>query len=216
MITIMNLIMIPIIQRKLELHFGTAHTHHETVMRYPASETAEKRERILDEAARLFRVRGFQGVGVAEIMQAAGLTHGAFYAHFASKEALAAEALERAFALSERRLFRKRRADDNLKQRFVDRYVSRAHRDDPADGCPLVSLGSEAAKTEAVRDAFTAQLEQMIQRMSEALEWPEGSDARAQSIAMLSSAVGAMTLARAANNAQLSDEILSSVRAQLG
>src|SRR6516225_1279032 len=66
-------------------------------MRYPASQTAEKHERILREAARLFRERGFDGAGVADIMKAAGLTHGAFYAHFPSKEALEAEAVERAF-----------------------------------------------------------------------------------------------------------------------
>jgi TetR/AcrR family transcriptional repressor of nem operon len=65
-------------------------------MPYPARQTAEKHERILREAARLFRERGFDGAGVAVIMKAAGLTHGAFYAHFPSKDALEAEAVERA------------------------------------------------------------------------------------------------------------------------
>jgi TetR/AcrR family transcriptional repressor of nem operon len=72
-------------------------------MRYPASQTAERHERILREAARLFRERGFDGAGVADIMKAAGLTHGAFYAHFPSKDALEAEAVERAFAHSRNR-----------------------------------------------------------------------------------------------------------------
>ena len=74
-------------------------------MRYPASETAEKHEQILTEAARLFRERGLSGAGVAEIMKAAGLTHGAFYAHFPSKDALAAKAVERALAQSDARIF---------------------------------------------------------------------------------------------------------------
>jgi TetR/AcrR family transcriptional repressor of nem operon len=73
-------------------------------MRYPARETAEKHEKILAEAARLFRERGFGGAGVADIMKAAGLTHGAFYAHFDSKEALAAEALARALEQSQARI----------------------------------------------------------------------------------------------------------------
>ena len=74
-------------------------------MRYPAHQTAEKHEKILKEAAKLFRERGFDGAGVAEIMTAAGLTHGAFYAHFPSKQALEAEAVERAFAQSDRRVY---------------------------------------------------------------------------------------------------------------
>jgi TetR/AcrR family transcriptional regulator, transcriptional repressor for nem operon len=77
-------------------------------MRYPASQTAEKHEKILKEAARLFRERGFDDAGIAEIMKAAGLTHGAFYAHFASKEELEAEAVERIRAIGQPHL----RCDD--------------------------------------------------------------------------------------------------------
>ena len=190
-------------------------------MRYPANETAQKRERILDEAARLFRERGFDRVGVAEIMQAAGLTHGAFYAHFASKEALASEALTRAFARSEKRLFRKRHADEDLKQRFVERYLNRAHLNDPGDGCPLVTLGAEVARSDALQDGFTEALEQMIEKMAESFDWtPPSDDAsgtqpRARSIMLLSTAVGALTLARAVNNPQLANEVLNTVKSAL-
>ncbi|MBF5003232.1 TetR/AcrR family transcriptional regulator [Diaphorobacter caeni] len=183
-------------------------------MRYPASETAQKRERILDEAARLFRERGFDRVGVAEIMQAAGLTHGAFYAHFSSKEALASEALSRAFAHSERRLFRKRHADDDLKQRFVERYLNRAHLNDPGDGCPLVSLAPEVARSDALQDSFTEALETMIERMTESFDWTD-EHAREHSITLLSTAVGALTLARAVNRPQLANELLNTVKSQL-
>ena len=190
-------------------------------MRYPANETAQKRERILDEAARLFRERGFDRVGVAEILQAAGLTHGAFYAHFASKEALASEALARAFARSEKRLFRKRHADEDLKQRFVERYLNRAHLNDPGDGCPLVTLGAEVARSDALQDGFTEALEQMIEKMAESFDWtPPTDDAsgmqpRARSIMLLSTAVGALTLARAVNNPQLANEVLNTVKSAL-
>lgn len=191
-------------------------------MRYPANETAQKRERILDEAARLFRERGFDRVGVAEVMQAAGLTHGAFYAHFASKEALAAEALSRAFEQSEKRMFRKRQSDEDPKQRFVERYLNRAHLNDPGDGCPLVSLGAEVSRSDALQEGFTQSLENMIGRMVETFEWPDGVDAesaaehgeqaRANAITLLSTAVGAMTLARAVNDPQLANELLNTVK----
>ena len=98
-------------------------------MRYPASQTAKKHERILKEAARLFRERGFDGAGVAEIMKAAGLTHGAFYAHFASKEALEAEAVERAFAQSDNRIYALTTNTRDPKRAFLDSYLSAAHRD---------------------------------------------------------------------------------------
>ena len=204
-----------------EPHYTAGHRHSSpSAMRYPANETAQKRERILDEAARLFRERGFDRVGVAEVMQAAGLTHGAFYAHFASKEALASEALARAFARSEKRLFRKRHADEDLKQRFVERYLNRAHLNDPGDGCPLVSLGAEVARSDALQDGFTEALEQMIEKMAESFDWTpsddaSGAPARARSIMLLSTAVGALTLARAVNNPQLANEVLNTVKTEL-
>ena len=89
-------------------------------MRYPASQTAEKHERILREAARMFRERGFDGAGVADIMKAAGLTHGAFYAHFPSKDALEAEAVERAFAQSDKRIYALTANASDPKRAFLD------------------------------------------------------------------------------------------------
>src|SRR5271156_369526 len=115
-------------------------------MRYPASETAEKHKRILTEAARLFRERGFDGAGVADIMQAAGLTHGAFYAHFPSKDALEAEAVEQAFAQSDRKIYKLTANADDPKSAFLDSYLSVAHRDHPGSGCAIATLGPEVAR----------------------------------------------------------------------
>ena len=123
-------------------------------MRYPASQTAKKHERILKEAARLFRARGFDGAGVAEIMKAAGLTHGAFYAHFASKEALEAEAVERAFAQSDTRIYALTTNTRDPKRAFLDSYLSAGHRDHPGSGCVIGALGPEIARDSSARTPF--------------------------------------------------------------
>lgn len=184
-------------------------------MRYPASETAEKHERILDEAARLFRERGFSGAGVAEIMKAAGLTHGAFYAHFDSKEALAGEALTRAFAQSERNLSAVSEEATDQKQAFLESYLSRAHRDHPGQGCALAALGPEVARDGAIRVPFTRQVKQMIARMTARFAWKRQGAERQRAIHLLAAAVGALILARAVDDPALSDEILDSVRKSL-
>ena len=100
-------------------------------MRYPVEETAAKHERIVKEASRLFRERGFENVSVGEVMKAAGLTHGAFYAHFGSKEELQAAAVAYGIKVS---LGRMQRIKKN-RGSYADRYLSRWHRDNPGDGC---------------------------------------------------------------------------------
>jgi TetR/AcrR family transcriptional repressor of nem operon len=185
-------------------------------MRYPASETAEKHEQILTEAARLFRERGFAGAGVAEIMKAAGLTHGAFYAHFPSKSALAAKALARAFAQSEDRVYASATGAIGPKRAFLDNYLSSAHRSRPGEGCAIAALGPEIARDPAVRGPFTDEVKCMIAGMAKRFG-PEDEEApRRDAIHLLSAAVGALILARAVNDPTLSDEILASVRESLG
>src|SRR5476649_1905235 len=163
-----------------------------TAMRYPAAETAEKHQRILDAASRLFRERGFDGVSVAEIMKATGLTHGPFYNHFASKEALMAEGV----------------VD------YVQDYLSEAHRNDPGDGCLMSALGSEVSRVPAVRTGFTAHVRSSIASLAEHFPWSAKRHARRDAIRMLSAMVGAMTLARAVDDEALSEEILREVRSQ--
>src|SRR5215469_8363969 len=110
-------------------------------MRYPVEETAAKHERIVKEASRLFRERGFENVSVAEVMKAAGLTHGAFYAHFDSKEELQAAAVAYGQKVSLDRLQRSK--NQKAKGLYADRYLSPWHRDNPADGCTMAALASE-------------------------------------------------------------------------
>jgi TetR/AcrR family transcriptional regulator, transcriptional repressor for nem operon len=184
-------------------------------MRYPVNQTAERHEKILEEAAKLFRERGFDGAGVAEIMKAVGLTHGAFYAHFPSKEALEAEAVERAFAQSDRRVYAVTTEASDKKQAFLDNYLSAAHRDDPGSGCAIAALGPEIARDSATRKPFTQRVKHMIDGMTGRLRWKREGAARRNAIHLLSAAVGALVLARAVDDARLSDEILESVRDSL-
>ena len=181
-------------------------------MRYPASETAEKHGKILNAAARLFRERGFSGVGVAEIMQAAGLTHGAFYAHFHSKDALAAEALVRAFAQSDDNIDAATANAAEPKQAFLEGYLSARHRDRPGTGCALAALGAEIARDTAMRAPFTEQVKRMIAGMAKRFSWKGKTSARRNAIHLLSAVLGALVLARAVDDPELSDEILASVR----
>src|ERR1700761_1373687 len=113
-------------------------------MRYPAEETAAKHERIVHEASRLFRQRGFENVTVAEVMKAAGLTHGAFYAHFGSKQELEAAALASGQKASPGRLWGK--GSRKIKGSYTDRYLSPRHRDNPGDGCITAALVAEVAR----------------------------------------------------------------------
>ena len=184
-------------------------------MRYPASETAEKHERILSEAARLFRERGFDGVGIADIMKAAGLTHGAFYAHFPSKDALEAEAVERAFTQSDNRFYALTANAGDPRRVFLDSYLSAAHRDHPGSGCVMAALGPEIARDSAARKPFTQRVKHMIEGMAARFTWKRRGSARRNAIHLLSTAVGALTLARAVDDPGLSDEILESVRDSL-
>jgi len=184
-------------------------------MRYPASQTAEKHEKILEEAARAFRERGFDGAGVAEIMKAAGLTHGAFYAHFASKEELEAEAVERGFAQLDNRFSALMANARDPKRAFLDSYLSAAHRDHPGLGCVIAALGPEIARDSAARKPFTRRVKYIIERMAGGFRWKRKGDGRRNSIHLLSAAVGAVTLARAVDDPRLSDEILESVRDSL-
>lgn len=184
-------------------------------MRYPAEETAKKHERILGEAARLFRERGFSGTNVAEIMRAAELTHGGFYAHFGSKEELAAAAVGRAMAQSVERIAELSEAAPDPKRAFLDAYLSAAHCAAPGEGCAIAALGTEIARHPAARAPFTAELKRRIESLAGRFRWRGGGTARQNAIHLLSAAVGAVILARAADDPELSEEILAAVRDRL-
>jgi TetR/AcrR family transcriptional repressor of nem operon len=119
-------------------------------MRYPAEDTAERHEHILDAASQMFRQSGFDGVSVAAVMKAAGLTHGGFYAHFESKDALAAASVERSLAETLDLVEQASEAAEPLVT-LVTEYLSAQHRDDPASGCTMAALASEISRAERTR-----------------------------------------------------------------
>ncbi|CAM3322586.1 TetR/AcrR family transcriptional regulator [Paracoccus nototheniae] len=168
-------------------------------MKVSRDQMTQNRSRILDQAACLFRDKGFEAVSVAQIMKAAGLTHGGFYGHFASKDDLIAQTM--AHALS---------AQDQTTPGIgavLGAYLSPAHRDAPATGCPVAAFASDARRqTPGARAAMAEGIRAQIARMTDALDRPDARDA---AIAGWSAAVGAMILSRAIDDTALSDEILN-------
>lgn len=183
-------------------------------MRYPAEETAEKHQRILEQASILFRQRGFTGVSVSEIMKATGLTHGAFYNHFESKDDLIAKSFGDA---SSKTLALLKAAEESIEQmqQFIVRYLSESHRDDIGNGCLMTALGNEICRDPAIRPAFTRHFESVIDSMAAPLIKAKKRNARRQAIQQISSMVGAIILARAVDDQLLSEEILREIRTAL-
>ena len=131
-------------------------------MRYPANETAAKHQRIVKEASRLFRERGFENVTVGEVMKAAGLTHGAFYAHFGSKQDLQEAAVAYGQELTASRT-RSYAATKKGRKAYADRYLSPRHRDNPGDGCTMAALAQEVARsTPELKAAFERGFEEIL------------------------------------------------------
>lgn len=186
-------------------------------MRVSKAQAAANRERIVEQAARLFRERGFDGVGVAALMQQAGLTHGGFYGHFDSKEQLMAEACEHAIGVTGKRW--RKLLDDGGKpamDALARRYLSRRHRDHPGDGCVLAALAVDAGRqSPPVRGALTRSLRRFIDLIGTALPGRREAQRREQAVAACASLVGGLILARAVDDDALSDEILHAVAARL-
>jgi TetR/AcrR family transcriptional repressor of nem operon len=175
-------------------------------MRYPVKETAAKHDRIVKEASRLFRERGFESVTVGEVMKAAGLTHGAFYAHFGSKQELQEAAVAHGQELSADRA-RSHGATKKGRRAYADRYLSTRHRDNPGDGCTMAALGPEVARS-------TPELKAAFERGFEEILSAQGGD-RKEAIFETAALLGGVVLARAVQDRKLSDEILESVRQRL-
>jgi TetR/AcrR family transcriptional repressor of nem operon len=176
-------------------------------MRVTREQMAEHRRKILDSAGKLFRAKGFDAVTVAEVMQAAGLTHGGFYGHFKSKDDLIAETLAEALRPGE--------AAVDLAA-FTRRYLSPRHRDDFAGGCSTAGLAAETIRqAPAVRTAMTAGLNETIARFSKVAPGKTAAARRRNAIGRWAAMVGALVLARSSDDLKLSDEILSETRAWL-
>ncbi len=182
-------------------------------MRYPTDQKERTRQRILDAAARRFREKGYQGAGVADVMKAAGLTVGGFYAHFESKEALLAEAVAESLDAS-REGWIGLLGDDLRGRELIEAvaraYLSRAHRDLPADGCPLPALAADVARaSEATRARFEEGLGEYVDELVPRLEQAGADDRALATVALL---VGGVLLSRAVAGEELSNRILRSCR----
>jgi TetR/AcrR family transcriptional regulator, transcriptional repressor for nem operon len=186
-------------------------------MRVSREKAAENRERIVDAAGALFRAKGFGGVGVADIMRAAELTHGGFYGHFASKDDLVAQASRRTMARAATKWERVvAAAADKPYAALLDHYLTPRHRDDPGHGCAFAALGTDAARSgRTVREAFAEGLEALIGILTEAVAGRSKAARRRKAVAAMAGLVGALTLARAVDDASLSDEILEAVHGEL-
>ncbi|WP_374400671.1 TetR/AcrR family transcriptional regulator [Niveibacterium sp.] len=182
-------------------------------MKVTKAQAQANRARVVETAATLFRERGYDGVGVADLMAAAGLTHGGFYKNFGSKTDLIAESaacgIAQNAALS---------TGADIPE-FVQRYLSREHRDGRASGCTIAALSGDAARQpEMVRAAFAAGIERLLATLNPASALPDAADAdagatRIQHLAILAQAVGAVVISRACpDDSPLADEILAVCR----
>lgn len=180
-------------------------------MKISREQVAENRKAILEAGARLFRERGFDGVTVAEVMQAAGLTHGAFYGYFTSKDDLVVQAFGHVLGTQA--------SDGSTPEKLTEvaaRYLHPAHRDDPGHGCLLAALGSESSRASAdVRHTLTGNVRERIALFSKDAPGKTAEEKRRAAIGSWSAMVGAVTLARLVDDAELSDAILEETLAWL-
>jgi TetR/AcrR family transcriptional repressor of nem operon len=184
-------------------------------MRYSKEHKLETHARIVKKASIKIREKGAHGIGVADLMKDAGLTHGGFYAHFASREALVIEAFAYAMDRSTER-WRKLTEQTPPEKRLgaiVDSYLTPMHRDDPGKGCAVPALAAEIAReSPKTRKAFAAKLEQMIDMLAAQIPEQPRKAARKQAMASIATMVGTLVLARIAGNGEFSDEILGAGR----
>jgi TetR/AcrR family transcriptional repressor of nem operon len=186
-------------------------------MKVSREQAAQHRERIVDAAAQRFRERGFEGIGVADLMQEAGLTHGGFYGHFASKDDLIAQATVHALTRSFDKWSRiaERTPEDPLAA-IARQYLSGRHRDNPGAGCLLAALGSDVPRQgPGVRHAVTAYLRDAFDLLVRIVPGRSKAARRQRAIRTYATLLGAMIMARAVDDRGLSQEILESVTSTL-
>jgi TetR/AcrR family transcriptional repressor of nem operon len=182
-------------------------------MKVSRIQEAENHERILDVATRLFRERGIDGIGVADLMKAAGLTHGGFYGHFKSKEDLVAQACARAVSRMRQNWTNViDQATGDPLEALAATYLTPKHRDGAGRGCPMAALGSEIARQgPPVRRAFTDELRPFLDYLSRIVQGNSNNLRRQKALATYAGLVGALIVSRAVDDPDLSNEILSAV-----
>ena len=177
-------------------------------MKVSREQMAQNRQLILDEASRLFRERGFDAVTVADVMKAAGQTHGGFYGHFKSKDALIAAAVAHSLSGEAAGM-----AD---LQAWMDAYLSPLHLDHPEQGCPAASMaGLLRLQAPEARRAMRCGFEAQIERLADALPGDDAARRRRAAFGQWSAMVGAIVLARAVDDTDLANEVLRETRAWL-
>ena len=175
-------------------------------MKVSREQMAKNRLRILDAASQLFRGRGFDAVSVAEVMKAAGLTHGGFYGHFSSKDDLVAQTLAHALAIDT--------VGDGGLNAYAKDYLSPGHRDNAAGGCPTAGLAAAIRhQSPAALSAMAEGLSAQIDRLSKSLPELDVANRRRAAIGSWAAMVGAVILARAVDDPKLSEEVLEQTRA---
>ncbi len=184
-------------------------------MRYSREHKLATPARIVRKASVRLREKGAHGIGVADLMKDAGLTHGGFYAHFDSREALVIEAFAYVMDRSTERWRKLAEATPPEKRlaTIVNSYLTPAHRDDPGNGCAVPTLGAEIAReSPRTRKAFSAKLEQMVDMLADQIPDVPRKAARKQAMAAVATMMGTLVLARVAGNGDFSDGILGAGR----
>ena len=178
-------------------------------MRYSKDHKQATRERILEAAGRRFKEDGIDGSGVATVMSDAGLTNGAFYAHFSSKEDLVANVLADQLR-TQRDSFDAQPSDRAGLEAFIRSYLSPQHRDQCADGCPSAALLDEIARRpDATRQVFTDEAMGVVDDIASRLDRIDPEAARTDALTVFGLMVGTLQLARALTDRDLSDQLLA-------
>jgi TetR/AcrR family transcriptional regulator, transcriptional repressor for nem operon len=178
--------------------------------RYDAEHKAETRGRIIETAGRRFKRDGIDGSGVAALMSDAGLTNGAFYAHFESKDDLVANVVADQLA-TQRAVLASLPEGRAAVEEFVRDYLSPHHRDDPSTGCPSAALLDEIGRCDdAVRDSYTEGMQSIVHVITAHLSPHDPSAGRTRALGLFTVLVATLQLARAVSDRELSDDILES------
>lgn len=186
-------------------------------MRVNREKAAENRERIIEVASKLFRERGFEGIGVADLMKSAGLTHGGFYGNFESKDDLILQACTRALEQSIDALKNAvEHGGPDVLNIIATTYLSPEHRDHPGSGCAMAALGAEVARnSKPVRATFSKTVRATVELLMQVVTGKSKQAKRERALAFYSSLVGALVLSRVVDAPELSTEILKATLASV-
>lgn len=185
-------------------------------MRRSKAEKQLTHERIVKAAARQFRAEGIHEVGIAELMGKIGLTHGGFYAHFSSKDALTAEVCTEGFAQTEEKLQKivEQASPGGELAAIIDYYLRPDHRDQPESGCIMPSLAADIARhPEEVQKAFTEGYLACLERIAPFCPGATSEEQQTEAMILFSGMVGALMLARAVNDPETSSQLLQTSQA---